>query len=107
MSMGAPNLDAMVFTTNRARRWDGDVAAQGRPDHDQPRSAIDAPATRHPGCVVRRRIRTQVEDCFGAMKTCGGVRTVRHTDLRRVASAVRLHAAVGNLVWLAKRLVTA
>ncbi len=37
MSMGAPNLDAMVFTTNRARRLDGDVAVQGRPDHDQPK----------------------------------------------------------------------
>jgi hypothetical protein len=37
------------------------------------RSAIDRRTTRHPGYAISQRVRRRIEECFGWMKTCGGM----------------------------------
>jgi transposase len=68
------------------------------------RSAIDGRTTRHPGYAVSQRIRKRIEEAFGWMKTCGGVRKTRHRGSDRVGWTFTLTAAACNLVRLPKLL---
>ena len=71
------------------------------------RSAIDGRTTRHPGYAVSLRIRKRIEEAFGWMKTCGGVRKARHCGKERVGWTFTLTAAACNLVSLPKLLAVA
>lgn len=71
------------------------------------RSAIDGRTTRHPGYAVSQRIRKRIEEAFGWMKTCGGIRKARHRGSDRVGWTFTLTAAACNLVRLPKLLAEA
>jgi transposase len=61
-------------------------------------SAIDARTTRHPGYEVSQRVRKQVEEIFGWLKTIALLRKVKHRGQPQVDSAFRFGLAVYNLV---------
>jgi transposase len=61
-------------------------------------SRIDARTTRHPGYDVSQRKRKRIEECFGWMKTVGGMRKTRHKGTERVGWMFIFTAAVYNLV---------
>ena len=71
------------------------------------RSAIDGRTTRHPGYAVSMRIRKRIEEAFGWMKTCGGIRKARQCGKERVGWTFTLTAAACNLVRLPKLLAAA
>ena len=71
------------------------------------RSAIDGRTTRHPGYAVSQRVRKRIKECFGWMKTCGGMRKTRHKGQKRVAWTFTLTAAACNLIRLPKLLAAA
>jgi transposase len=68
------------------------------------RSAIDGHTTRHAGYEVSLRIRQQIEEVFGWMKTVGSLRKTRHRGTARVDWQFTLVAAAYNLVRLPKLL---
>ena len=61
-------------------------------------SRIDARTTRHTGYEVSQRKRKRIEECFGWMKTVGGMRKTRHKGTARVGWMFVFTAAVYNLV---------
>ena len=61
-------------------------------------SAIDARTTRHSGYEVSQRVRKQVEEIFGWLKTIALLRKVKHRGQPRVDSTFRFGLAVYNLV---------
>jgi transposase len=61
-------------------------------------SRIDARTTRHAGYDVSQRKRKRIEECFGWMKTVGGMRKTRHKGTERVGWMFIFTAAVYNLV---------
>jgi hypothetical protein len=61
------------------------------------RSAIDGRTTRHPGYAISQRIRKRIEEAFGWMKTCGGIRKTRHCGNQRVGwTFTRPAPAIGS-----------
>lgn len=70
------------------------------------RSAIDARTTRHPGYAISQRKRKLVEQCFGWLKTIGGVRKLRHRGGPLVTWIFTFTAAAYNIVRL-RRLLAA
>jgi hypothetical protein len=62
------------------------------------RSAVDLRTTRHPGYALSQRIRKQVEEVFGWLKTVGLMRKVRHCGTDRVDWAFVFACAIYNLV---------
>jgi len=70
------------------------------------RSAIDARTTRHPGYAISQRLRKQIEEVFGWMKTVAGWRRTRHRGQPRVGWQFLLTAAVYDLLRM-RRLLTA
>jgi transposase len=71
------------------------------------RSAIDGRTTRHPGYAVSQRLRKRIEEAFGWIKTCGGLRKTRHRGTGRVGWMFTLTAAACNLIRLPKLLAAA
>jgi transposase len=71
------------------------------------RSAIDRRTTRHPGYALSQRLRKRIEEAFGWIKTCGGLRKTRHRGTPRVGWMFTLTAAACNLIRLPKLLATA
>ena len=67
-------------------------------------SAIDGRTTRHPGYGVSQKIRKQVEEVFGWMKTVGGFRRTRYPGVERTGLAGYFVAAAYNLVRMANLL---
>jgi transposase len=61
-------------------------------------SRIDARTTRHRGYAISQRKRKRIEECFGWMKTIGGMRKTRHKGTERVGWMFIFTAAVYNLV---------
>src|SRR5258707_14976356 len=61
-------------------------------------SAIDGRTTRHAGYAISQRIRKRIEEGFGWIKTCGGLRKTRHQGTERVGWAFNRTAAACNLV---------
>jgi transposase len=61
-------------------------------------SAVDRRTTRHPGYDVSQRIRKQVEEIFGWLKTIGLLRKVKQRGQLQVDSLFRFGLAVYNLV---------
>ena len=53
----------------------------------RPHSAIDGRTTRHPGYGVSQKIRKQIEEIFGWMKTVGGFRRTRYRGVERTGLA--------------------
>jgi transposase len=70
------------------------------------RSAIDGRTTRHVGYGISQRIRMQVEEIFGWIKTVGGFRKTRFRGLEKVDYAGYLVGAAYNLVRLARMVAT-
>jgi transposase len=68
------------------------------------RSAIDGRTTRHPGYAVSQRRRKCIEECFGWIKTIGGLRKTRHCGRALVEWLFVLTAAAYNLVRIRKLL---
>ena len=64
-------------------------------------SAIDGRTTRHRGYRVSQKIRKQVEEIFGWMKTVGGFRRSRYRGVERTGLAGYLVATAYNLVRMA------
>ena len=79
---------------------DGHVRVSGKPR----KTAIDGRTTRHPGYAASQRIRKRIEEGFGWMKSCGGMRKTRHRGRARVGWMFTLTAAACNLVRLPKLL---
>jgi hypothetical protein len=71
------------------------------------RSAIERRTTRHPGYALSQRLRKRIEEAFGWIKTCGGLRKTRHRGTPRVGWMFTLTAAACNLIRLPKLLATA
>ncbi len=67
-------------------------------------SAIDGRTTRHEGYRVSQKIRKQVEEVFGWMKTVGGLRRSRYRGVERTGLAGYLVATAYNLVRMANLL---
>lgn len=65
-------------------------------------SAIDGRVTSQPGYAVSQRVRKRIEEIFGWMKTCGGLRKTRYRGLPRTRLALQLTAAAYNLLRIAK-----
>ena len=61
-------------------------------------SAIDGRTTRHSGYGVSQKIRKQVEEIFGWMKTVGGLRRTRHWGVERTGLDGYFVATAYNLV---------
>jgi len=61
-------------------------------------SRIDERTLRHPGYEISQRKRKRIEECFGWMKTVGGLRKTRHRGTERVGWMFIFTAAVYNLV---------
>ena len=61
-------------------------------------SRIDGRTLRHPGYEISQRKRKRIEECFGWMKTIGGMRKTRHRGTERVGWMFVFTAAVYNLV---------
>ena len=61
-------------------------------------SRIDKRTIRHPGYAISQRKRKRIEECFGWMKTVGGMRKTRHKGTERVGWRFIFTAAVYNLV---------
>jgi transposase len=68
------------------------------------RSAIDARTTRHPGYRISTIKRKRIEECFGWMKTVGGLRKTRHRGRGLVEWFFVLTATAYNLVRIPKLL---
>lgn len=68
------------------------------------RSAIDARTTRHPGYRISTVKRKRIEECFGWMKTVGGLRKTRHRGRDLVEWFFVLTATAYNLVRIPKLL---
>jgi transposase len=62
------------------------------------RSAIDRRTTRHPGYAISQGKRKRIEECFGWIKTIGGLRKTRHRGRSLVQWFFMLTAAAYNLV---------
>ena len=62
------------------------------------RSRIDQRPVRHPGYKISQRKRKRIEECFGWMKTVGGMRKTRHKGRERVDWMFVFTAAAYNLV---------
>ena len=61
-------------------------------------SRVDGRTLRHPGYAISQRKR--IEECFGWMKTVGGMRKTRHKGTERVGWMFMFTAAVYNLVQI-------
>lgn len=68
------------------------------------RSAIDARTTRHPGYAISQIKRKRIEECFGWIKTVGGLRKTRHRGRALVDWFFTLTAAAYNLIRIPKLL---
>ena len=68
------------------------------------RSAIDARTTRHPGYRISTIKRKRIEECFGWIKTVGGLRKTRHRGRGLVEWFFVLTAIAYNLVRIPKLL---
>jgi transposase len=71
------------------------------------RSAVDGRTTRHPGYAISQRKRKRLEECFGWIKTVGGLRKTRHCGTALVNWFFVLTAAAYNLVRIPKLLAAA
>ncbi len=60
-------------------------------------SAIDGRTTRHPGYQSSQAIRKQIEECFGWLKTIGGLRKSRFVGRDKLDFHFVLGAAAYNL----------
>ena len=65
------------------------------------RSAIDGRTTRHQGYRMSQKIRKQVEERFGWMKTVGGFRRTQYRGVERTGLAEYFVATAYNLVRMA------
>ena len=65
------------------------------------RSAIDGRTTRHGGYRTIQKVRKQVEEIFGWMKTVGGCRRTRHRGVERTGLPGYFVATAYNLVRMA------
>jgi len=68
------------------------------------RSAIDARTTRHGGYRISTVKRKRIEECFGWIKTVGGLRKTRHRGRALVEWFFVLTAAAYNLIRIPKLL---
>ena len=68
------------------------------------RSAIEGRTTRHWGYTISQKIRKQVEEIFGWMKTVGGFRRIRYRGVDRTGLAGYFVATAYNLVRMANLL---
>jgi hypothetical protein len=68
------------------------------PNTTHRRSAIDGRTTRHAGHVTSLRIRKQIEEPFGWMKTVAGGRKLRYIGLQRNRAWFLMTGAVYNLI---------
>jgi len=66
------------------------------------RSAIDRRTTRHPGYAISQVKRKRIEECFGWIKTVGGLRKTRHRGRALVEWFLTLTAAAYNLIRIPK-----
>jgi transposase len=71
------------------------------------RSAIDRRTTRHRGYLVSQRIRKQIEEAFGWIKTVAGHRKTRFRGVGRVGFAFTFAVAAYNLVRLPRLIAEA
>ena len=67
-------------------------------------SAIDGRTTRHRGYLKSQKIRRQVEEIFGWMKTVGGFRRSRYRGVERTGLAGYLVATAYNLMRMSNLL---
>lgn len=73
-----------------------------RNQHRTHRSAIDGRTTRHPGYAASLVVRRRIEQIFGWLKTCGGLRRARVRGRERISLSAHLAAATYNLLRLAR-----
>jgi transposase len=96
---GDKNYDTAAFVAGCRER--GCTPHVSQNDRNR-RSAIDARTTRHGGYRISTIKRKRIEECFGWMKTIGGLRKTRHRGRKLVEWFFVLTAAAYNLVRIQK-----
>ena len=111
ITLGADKgYDAAEFVAAlRERRVTPHVAADRRVSKlgKTRRSAIDGRTTRHPGYALSQRTRKRIEEVFGWIKACAGLRQTKHRGRARVGWCFTLTTAAYNLIRLPKLLAAA
>jgi transposase len=98
---GDKNYDTAEFVAGCRERGCTPHVAQNDTNR---RSAIDRRTARHPGYAVSQSKRRRLEECFGWIKTVGGLRKTRHRGRAPVEWLFVLTAAAYNLVRIPKLL---
>ena len=98
---GDKNYDTADFVTGCRQRGCTPHVSQNNTNR---RSAIDARTTRHSGYRISTIKRKRIEECFGWIKTVGGLRKTRHRGRSLVQWFFVLTAAAYNLVRIPKLL---
>lgn len=98
------NYDAAEFVAGCRERGCTPHVAQ---NDTYRRSAIDRRTTRHAGYAISQAKRKRIEECFGWMKTIGGLRKTRHRGRSLVEWFFMFTAAAYNLVRIPKLLTAA
>lgn len=70
--------------------------------HRKKGSAIDARTTSWPSYHLSLRRRKLIEECFGWMKTVGGLRKLKHRGKKKASAIFTFHCAAYNLVRMRK-----
>jgi len=73
-----------------------------RNHHRTHHSAIDGRTTRHPGYTSSLVVRRRIEQVFGWLKTCAGLRKARFKGRERIGLSAQLAAATYNLLRIAR-----
>lgn len=73
-------------------------------EHARRSSAIDGRTTRHPGYRASQIVRRRIEQVFGWMKTCGGLKRTRWRGVAKTQLAAYLVGATYNLLRIARLL---
>lgn len=71
-------------------------------EHARRSSAIDGRTTRHPGYRASQIVRRRIEQVFGWMKTCGGLRRTRWRGTAKTQLAAYLVGVAYNLLRIAR-----
>ncbi len=96
---GDKNYDTADFVAGCRRRGCTPHVSQNNANR---RSAIDARTTRHPGYRISTIKRKRIEECFGWMKTVGGLRKTRLRGVKRNKQLMCLTGLAYNLVRISR-----
>ena len=81
---------------------DGQITPHVTKNTSGRQSAIDGRTTPHPGYAISQRVRRQIEEIFGCVKTVGGGRKLRYIGRERNQFWAELTTATYSLRCMAR-----